>query len=198
MISGIYQLTFPDGSRYIGKSINIEERWKQHTEKLKNGKAAKNMQVAWDRWQEFEAEVLFECHPDHIDIMEETLIARCNPELNTTRPMDRLPGISGEEFDNTIKLFKYSTLNHIKTLREQEEHLLVAQRNIEHLEEEVEELGTQRNEEEILADVNNRIGRLEIDCEHLNNKNKELIESNKKLKQQLEYANRPWWKKLFG
>ncbi len=198
MISGIYQLTFPDGSRYIGKSINIEERWSQHLDKMKKGTAAKNMQQAWNTYRNFDAEVIFECHPDHIDIMEECLIARLKPELNTTRPVDRLPGVYGDDFEKLIKYFRYSTESHITTLLDLDRRLDMAHKNIENLEEALEEIQQQRTREEIEADVNNRIESLARDCSELITENEVVSEENKKLRKSLQLANRSWWQKLFG
>lgn len=198
MTSGIYQLTFPDGRRYIGKSINVEERWAQHVDKMQKGTAAKNMQEAWNKFLTFDSEVIFECHPDHIDIMEECLISRIQPELNGTRPNDRLPGIHGETFHNIIKYFRYSTVDHINTMLDLQSRLNTANTNIENLEESLEEAETQRTKEEIEADVAGRIKSLEEDCELLVTENEDLILDIKSLRKQIEYLNRPWWKKLFG
>lgn len=198
MISGIYQLTFPDGSRYIGKSINVEDRWTQHLDKMKKGTAAKNMQEAWNTFRSFDAEVIFECHPDHIDIMEECLIARLKPELNTTRPADRLPGVYEQDFERLIKYFKHSTQEHIETLLDQEHRINVAHRNIEALEEALDRALEERTEEEIKADVNNRIAEIHKECTSLLYENEELAIANRKLRKNLELANRSWWQKLFS
>lgn len=198
MISGIYQLTFPDGSRYIGKSIDIEERWAQHIDKMRKGTAAKAMQQAWNTFRTFEPEVLFECHPDHIDIMEETLIARLKPELNGTRPADRLPGVYEGEFDKVIKYFKYSTLDHVKLLLEQESRLITAENNISNLEEDNEELARRRNTEELKADIGHRIADLEGTIDFLEHEVSIQKGYNNSLRRELEKANRSWWQKLFS
>lgn len=70
MTSGIYRLTFRSGSYYIGKSINIENRFNQHLENLSKNKAAKSVQAEYDTYGTPRAEILYECHPDHIDLME--------------------------------------------------------------------------------------------------------------------------------
>ena len=48
MTSGIYKLTFSDGTTYIGKSVDIERRWKEHADKFAKRTAAKAMQYAYD------------------------------------------------------------------------------------------------------------------------------------------------------
>jgi len=70
MTSGIYSLIFADTYVYIGKSINIENRWKQHLDKMSAGKAAKNVQDAFNKYGMPKASIVVECHPDHIDILE--------------------------------------------------------------------------------------------------------------------------------
>lgn len=198
MISGIYQLTFPDGSRYIGKSINIEDRWAQHIDKMRKGTAAKAMQAAWNRWGTFDPEVIIQCHPDHIDIMEESLIARLKPELNGTRPADRLPGIYGEDFDNIAMYLDYGTVEHIQTIISLKEQLDTARSNIENLEEANEELSVQRNEEELRADIGHRIADLLGNIDFLEDEVVRLKGHGRSLERDLEKANRSWWQKLFS
>ena len=74
MASGIYRLTFSSGKYYVGKSLDLETRWKQHFNKFATGKAARPMQLEYDRCGLPQTEVIFECHKDHIDILEELLI----------------------------------------------------------------------------------------------------------------------------
>ena len=52
MDSGIYRLTYRTGETYVGKSIHLTTRWKQHFDKLSKGKAAKNMQRSEERRRE--------------------------------------------------------------------------------------------------------------------------------------------------
>lgn len=90
MTSGIYSLVFADTYVYIGKSINIENRWKQHWDKMSSGKAAKNVQEAFDRYGEPKASIIVECHPDHIDILETIAISKNShlPLLNSASTVD--------------------------------------------------------------------------------------------------------------
>lgn len=198
MTSGIYQLTFPNGHRYIGKSINIQERWNQHLDKMTKGTAAKSMQQAWNTYQNFDCKVIFECHPDHIDIMEECFISRLNPELNTTRPKDRLPGLINEDFDNVVKYFKLSTLEHVTLLEQNSSDLLKYQKTIASLESNLVKLSKRRNKEELAADISSRIADLESDVGLLETLLDRANNNVKVLKASLEHANRPWWQKLFS
>lgn len=90
MNSGIYKLTFPDGSIYIGKSVDIPKRWSQHTKALTKGTHTKRMQDVYNKYGTPKYEVIFECHPDHIDILETYFINRywSDTILNTTKPAD--------------------------------------------------------------------------------------------------------------
>lgn len=90
MSSGIYKLTFKDGSIYIGKSVNIDKRWSQHTKAMVKGTHTKRIQEAFEKFGDPKFELIFECHPDHIDILEGYFINKywSNTILNTTRPSD--------------------------------------------------------------------------------------------------------------
>lgn len=209
MTCGIYKLTFPSGRTYIGKSINIEERWKQHFDKLSKGKAAKNMQAEYDSYGEPSGEVFFECHADHLDIMEETLIARLNPELNTTRCPDRLDGIYDDEFEYVVGWFSMSTVDHINTIakytlekRELAEQLEAEVENTEWQEEFIKKLGVERSDEELAADITGRILGLSEQLEvvktgfdNLSNEHARVVSERDSL---LAYRNLPWYKKLFS
>lgn len=97
MASGIYQLEFATGERYIGKSVDIKARWKQHADKLQKGTAAKPMQDAYQR-SDFDlplGQVLLECHSDLLDEYEGMYINLYTPELNTNIPARR----TDEDYD---------------------------------------------------------------------------------------------------
>ena len=91
MASGIYQLTFATGDTYVGKSVDLERRWQQHTDKLSKGTAAKDMLQAYysSDYRYPTAKVLLECHPDVLDEYENYFINWLEPELNTQRPAPR-------------------------------------------------------------------------------------------------------------
>ena len=113
MASGIYQLTFTNGMRYIGKSNDIDRRWKEHKYNFDNNKAAAKMQAEFKRCGYPTAEVLLNCHKDHLDILETYLIATMRPELNTRI---ELP-ISRDDYYALMQqsqLLEDSTVEHIK------------------------------------------------------------------------------------
>lgn len=118
MASGIYRLTFSSGKYYVGKSLDLETRWKQHFNKFALGKAARPMQLEYDRCGLPETEVIFSCHRDHIDILEELLIAQFKgPDmLNTTYPDCELTDEVAILINRSHDLLKQSTFDHIKQL----------------------------------------------------------------------------------
>ena len=58
MTTGIYLIQHKaSGKRYIGSSINIEQRWRQHRHSLSRGKhSSKELQALWDDEGRKEAE----------------------------------------------------------------------------------------------------------------------------------------------
>lgn len=86
MTSGIYKLTFSSKNFYIGKSINIENRWKQHFDDFKKGVHAVNMQHEFDTYGFPTTHIVWTCHPDYLDIMERLTISELKPSLNTVFP----------------------------------------------------------------------------------------------------------------
>ncbi len=122
MTSGVYLLTFSDGNNYVGKSINIERRWKEHGEKMEKGIAAKNMQQAFKRCGHAHAQILLKCHPDHIDIMESYYICKLRPTLNSADTV----AISHRDiqlFDVNKHMLEFSTSDHIQLIADQQDRL---------------------------------------------------------------------------
>lgn len=81
MTCGIYKLDFGDDYYYIGKSINIEDRFKQHCTRLNNGTAAKLLQKAFNEYGTPSYKVVRQCHPDHLDVLEAIYISAYNNSL---------------------------------------------------------------------------------------------------------------------
>lgn len=150
MDSGIYRLTYRNGATYVGKSIHLTTRWKQHFDKLSKGKAAKEMQAAYHAsGNQFpRTEVLVYCHPDMLDYYEGFFINDLKPPLNTA-----IPGELPEQSKVILVchanegMAKYSTIELIQAL-----HSSV---------DEVVELKTQQ------ADVREQLEQLEEDYEEL-------------------------------
>lgn len=123
MASGIYKLTFSSGKYYIGKSLDLETRWKQHFNKFATGKAARPMQLEYDRCGLPQTEVIFHCHKDHIDILEEWLIDQeKGPDmLNTTYPQVERTAEIAELINNSHGMLEKSTWEHLKFIKTYEQ-----------------------------------------------------------------------------
>lgn len=204
MTSGIYKLTFSSGDTYIGKSINIDTRWDQHRDKLIKGKGAKAMQRAYELYGFPMGEILFECHPDHIDIVESCFISRFKPTLNGTRPEDPLAMVEDDSMDTVLGYLKYSTLEHIiamndykKVERKHMDKLETLQRENTNLQKLVSDLQRRRDEEEIAQDIDKRIKRKDAEIKELNLDLEALEVREKILIKKVAQLSRPWWQKLF-
>ena len=72
--SGIYSITcVPSGRRYIGQSVNIPRRWRNHKSQLRAGKASNLiLQRAWDKYGEesFKFKVVEKTSIDNLDERE--------------------------------------------------------------------------------------------------------------------------------
>lgn len=120
MITGIYKLTFPSGMYYIGKSVDVSARWRQHHDTLVKGKHSQRMQAEFNFHKDYTQQVVLECHKDHLDIMEGYYINSGNKALmlNTIYP----PALTTEQYAPLLanpELLRYSTSQHVKALVEQ-------------------------------------------------------------------------------
>lgn len=194
MTSGIYQLTFSSGNTYIGKSVNIENRWKQHYDKLKKGAAASSMQAEFNNHGTPSGSIVFECHQDHIDLVEACFINRLKPKLNGTYPPDPFLGIHDTLYDDLMGMLHMSTTEHVHSLIQL--NIAYEDRVIEvsELTEQVSKLMLKRSRQEINIDVNKRINAYTACIEEREAIIKKLTLENILLNQRLAI---PWWKRLF-
>lgn len=183
---------------YIGKSIDISTRWKQHFDKFTKGTAAKAMQEEYNRYGYPQGEVLVECHSDHIDIMEECLISRLAPELNGTRPKDPLAGIHDAEFLHIVSQFGQSTVGHIREIS----RLLCLGEDTDALVQELTEtndkLSLARDKETLAADVAGRITNLAKVVKLRDDEIKGMHAEMRTMHNEIMYHRRPWWQKVFN
>lgn len=139
MDSGIYRLTYKTGETYIGKSIHLNIRWKQHFDKLSKGKAAKEMQDAYyaSDHEYPETEVLLYCHPDMLDYYEGYFINDLKPVLNTAIPTELTEHAKAILVEHANRGFaKYSIVDAIQVMENQVNRL----DEFEELEEDYHEL----------------------------------------------------------
>jgi hypothetical protein len=113
---------FSSGKYYVGKSLDLETRWKQHFNKFATGKAARPMQLEYDRCGLPETQVIFDCHRDHIDILEELLIDQLKgPDmLNSTYPQVNRTDEVATLINNSRDLLQLSTFEHLELLHQVE------------------------------------------------------------------------------
>lgn len=83
---GIYAISTPNGSQYIGSSCKIERRWHEHRSNLRHGKHhSQRLQDAWDKHGKALAfTVLEECAEAELNRLEQAWIDRLQPVLNTS------------------------------------------------------------------------------------------------------------------
>ena len=191
MTSGIYKLTFKSGMYYIGKSVDIPIRWRQHYDKLRKGMGAARMQQEFNRYHDYNQEVLLECHPDHIDIMETYFINYGDRRmmLNTTFPTP----LSRAEYVPILAnmgTLKFSTSAHIAALADQGREIKELINDITKLKARpaviIKEYGNSTNFiEELLVEIDD----LEIENEKLISTIKELTNSKQ---------SSSWWSRICG
>lgn len=173
MTCGIYSLTFAEGIQYVGKSVDIEKRWTEHFKSMRLNKAAAKMQAAYKKFGLPKGEVLFEIHPDHLDIVECYIINRYRPVLNTTVSASISECDFNELMENPEYL-RWSTLGHIR-------EIIQSAVQIEELEQEVESLKDNYNLPESY-----KLALADADRDKLN--------AERRLK---AYQDLPWYKRLF-
>lgn len=194
MKSGIYCLTFKNGEKYVGRSIDIERRWAEHAEKLRNGKAAKSLQAAFDRYGYPSAKILMLCHSDHCDLMESYFICKLQPELNSVGGI----AVSASEFEvleQHPNWLQYSTVEHLNKMMEYELDIeKLRNDNKEHvnaLEKKIKKLENYIEQERIAADVNNELKTLKQENIELYQEQEELVEELDRIK------SKNLWQRIF-
>lgn len=142
MTSGIYKATFKDGSIYIGKSINIENRWKQHTDDMLKGRHTKKMQNAYNLYGLPKFQILIPSHKDHIDILEGYVInayAEKGFKLLNSDKVDA-PSASGVAvFKAYTDKLLLSTADHIRMIAQLEYDTLRSSKEITILKQDLKE-----------------------------------------------------------
>lgn len=195
MTSGIYQLTFSNGMRYIGKSVDIERRWKEHTNNFINKKAAAKLQTQYNQRGHPRAEVLLYCHKDHLDILEVYTIATRRPELNT---VEELP-ISDDDYKALMQqsqLLEESTVEHIKLISALADHIS-----------DLEEQAKQQDAYIVELEKDVELEKLSVDAyESFVNERQAHLETKRKHDEYVKFINdllvteqnKTWWQRLLG
>jgi group I intron endonuclease len=86
-LCGIYSITSPNGSVYVGSSHHIKLRWSEHKSRLRNKKHhSKRLQAAWNKHNgNLTFDILELCESSEIEVKEQYHIDRLNAGLNTTQ-----------------------------------------------------------------------------------------------------------------
>ncbi len=188
MTSGIYILEFGPAAQktYIGKSIDMIRRWKEHAEAMRKGSAPKKLQSAYVQFGFPEGRCLLECHPDHLDLMESVLMIKYQPELNTTPPISLDDRTINILWDNKHLLLK-STSN---LLSEYIESTV----DRETLKSDVNHLLKHRSKQEMSIDYDNRLRKAEGEVDYYK---LQLESAYGTIRQYQQKEKEPWYKKLF-
>lgn len=85
-IIGIYAISTPNGSTYVGSSNSIYRRWCEHKRLLKKGQHhSERLQAAWNKHGgNLTFSIIMECSIDDLEAMEQKYITEMAAELNTT------------------------------------------------------------------------------------------------------------------
>lgn len=204
MTSGIYKLTFSSGDTYIGKSVNIDTRWDQHRDKLIKGGGSKAMQQAYNLYGFPMGEIIFECHSDHIDIVEACLISRIKPNLNTSRPPDPFAHISDDDLVSVLQQLGQSTLEHLDRINrlahgkgEAVSLINTLERENTNLQKTIARLQICRDSEEIALDIDKKLRIKDSALKEMHVTLGILEKREKALLARIAYLNKPWWEKIF-
>lgn len=193
MTTGIYLLKFADGLEYVGQAIDIDKRWEAHKSNMLGNKAAAKMQQAFKKCGFPSFEVLDECHKDNLDILETFYIQLLRPALNTV-----LTGMySNEELDiieRNKDLLHMSTTELLNVFSELRAAVNICTEKARALESAIEDLQNVNIEKESAIGAIRKLsllkGQYEAEIDYLN-------EELHTAKSKLEWARKPWWKKLF-
>lgn len=204
MNSGIYRLKFSSGRFYIGKSIDIPTRWRQHWDKFQKGKAAQRMQAEYDQCGFPQSEVVFSCHEDHIDIMETWIIDQMHQEfgnlmLNATyaKPIEDADRL---KLKRDISLLEQSTPDHVELICDLRHQVTAAESGAATAVAKVQEyrdsgiLVPQEilDQREELLEYATEVTRLTTECNALAQSKLDLY------REFYQYKSRPWYLRIFG
>lgn len=85
-ICGVYTITTPNGSVYVGSSHNIKLRWSEHRSRLRHNKHhSERLQAAWHKHgSNLLFDIVATCKSNELEKTEQTFIDKLNAKLNTT------------------------------------------------------------------------------------------------------------------
>lgn len=183
-LSGVYQITFPTGAVYIGKTNDYYRRIDEHINKLLKGTAAKALleEIRKTKGEsELNISLIVECHEDHIDLMEDIYIRRAKQEygsmcLNTTQRKD-LGQWTTTILEDNLEYLKQSTAEHLHLIHNKDKEITSLKKHINFIE----------SEEEMCIEI----AELQMDKADLQEQLREIK------KQLILEKNKSWWTKLW-
>ncbi len=192
MTSGIYKLTFDPDNTYIGKSVDIERRWAEHAKSFERNTAANKMQRAFDMFGFPDAEILLECHPDHIDLLESIYISARKPTLNSAMPQVPDPR-DIEVLCKSRKLLQQSTADHMAKIMDLESEVLKKTMYVDELTELITKIDRERTKQELKTELGRRLHVMQVEATSLGHRYDVLVSERDKYK---ALAEKPLWKRL--
>lgn len=117
MTIGIYRLVFKNTDKcYVGQSVHIEKRFKEHLYSFKTETATSKLLEAYKVYGVPELEILVECSASELDIFEDEAIEIFQDNFNTYTTANQAPYGKGTEASNSkytkeqlIKVFQLLT-----------------------------------------------------------------------------------------
>ena len=121
MKSGIYKLTWKDGTLYVGQAVDVVVRYRTHLEKMRTGTHTVKVQGVYNRLGDPGCIVLETCHPDHLDLLESIWINHYWNENSSKVVNTKIPPLPDDwvSIDHHRTALTNSTgylLNHIDVL----------------------------------------------------------------------------------
>jgi len=96
--TGIYEIVnLVNGKRYIGGSVDIRQRWREHKSGLSRGRHhSKALQRAWNKYggDAFAFRILALCTRDALEATEQHTLNEQKPEYNTCKVVRTMQGVS--------------------------------------------------------------------------------------------------------
>jgi group I intron endonuclease len=113
---GVYLIRCePTGSKYVGASVNVVKRIREHFYRLeKGGHRNRHLQSAYNEYgkDSFSSEVLLYCDPSNLEMYGKKLITKLQPEFNivntgrTLGAMNRLCRAASKDLLRQVAILK--------------------------------------------------------------------------------------------
>lgn len=185
MNSGIYQLTFGSGKKYVRRSTNVYTARNDHIRLMASGTASSKLQREYELHGVPAHQVLAFVHPNHLDITEAAFIKIQRPELSSLE-MD-ITEEDAKLLISNLDLLKQGTSEHIKIILDLKHDLRECK---------LKEIDLRKQEEDV--DREERI--VDFSLASINDMKKtisDLTYKNEELLRKLDQLKMPWYKKLF-